>query len=866
MAKKGLKTKSTKKSKEVKTFAENPKFSDLEMVVTDQDQEDGMDMLDRLNSDSEDLSGDSDDEEAELEDISERLMSAIDKFSTSTTKESKDVRNAAKISQRAPESSYAVELDNEAVTMNALLDALSNTKGIQAVKKSLADLEKSIGAPKYVEKVISERAERKITYKDTSKDMDKWKETVLANRSAKTLDLAQDKREVASYRSLVKSFTPLTELEKDVQLVLLSNSSNGNENGIEQRELDLLVGKTSLKEVKEKQAELAKVKALMFYEQLKRHRLNKIKSKAYHKIRNRQKKKRAARNGTGEGSDVEGSADSDGGNSGAEDDEEATKRVRERMDLRHQNTGKWARMAKLHGKSDKSLKAAYHESILLGQELTKKINEAPADSTDHVSSDESSDDDKQETIASKAARKMKKVISGDNDDADVPEESKKYGKLLNMDFMKQAKQRQKERALEEAQGVLRQLRELEQAVPDDDNADRKLNVEYSGTKSKKDLTPNELREAKSNVDRLLGLGGTLSSSSSSTLMTVSTGHGMKTGSIDLSGKYGIGSGDQSISWMNSPVPVESNSKGSASIVVTGDDSVVEANPWVGYTSQGDQSSKKTKKTGTLAGSKRGVNEFEGKVLIDSSSTSFVIPEVSSDPLSSRDIVNGDIVTTATSNNAKKRKIIAQGGSYDTKDMVTTVSVNGLHVGSKSMANAGNTRKPLLAQKSQSDLVQMAFAGPDYEAEFNKLKDAAIDDEVGIVDKKAKILKDVKAGWGDWAVPGGEAGASKKTLLKRDRLLTKLEQESAQKKEGRKDARCPNVMFSERRLKGTAKFKISEIPHPFTTIEEYERSLQMPLGDEWNASHVVRTNTKPEILIRPGRIIETIKLEKKRKAN
>ena len=88
---------------------------------------------------------------------------------------------------------------------------------------------------------------------------------------------------------------------------------------------------------------------------------------------------------------------------------------------------------------------------------------------------------------------------------------------------------------------------------------------------------------------------------------------------------------------------------------------------------------------------------------------------------------------------------------------------------------------------------------------------------------------VKAGWGDWAVPGGEAGASKKTLLKRDRLLTKLDQDSAQKKEGRKDAKIASVMFSERRLKGTAKFKITEIPHPFTTVEEYERSLQMPLG-------------------------------------
>ena len=360
MVKKGLKSKPAKKSKkDIESFVDQhsePEVSDTEIVAYEE-EEDGMDMLERLNSDSEDFSGDDDENDAELEGISERLLTAIDKFSASTTKESKDIRNAAKISQRAPESSYAVELDNEAVTMNALLDALSNTKGIQAVKKSLADLEKSIGAPKYVEKVISERAERKITYKDTSKDMDKWKETVLANRSAKTLDLAQDKREVASYRTLVKSFTPLTELEKDVQLVLLSNGSNGNEKEIEQRELDLLVGKTSLKEVKEKQAELAKVKALMFYEQLKRHRLNKIKSKAYHKIRNRQKKKRATRNGTGDDSDADGQGSgSDGENAEGDDEEEATKRVRERMDLRHQNTGKWARMAKLHGKSDKSLK------------------------------------------------------------------------------------------------------------------------------------------------------------------------------------------------------------------------------------------------------------------------------------------------------------------------------------------------------------------------------------------------------------------------------------------------------------------------------------------------------------------------------
>ena len=50
-----------------------------------------------------------------------------------------------------------------------------------------------------------------------------------------------------------------------------------------------------------------------------------------------------------------------------------------------------------------------------------------------------------------------------------------------------------------------------------------------------------------------------------------------------------------------------------------------------------------------------------------------------------------------------------------------------------------TRKPLLIQKSQQDLVNLAFAGPDLEAEFETLKDKTIDEELNISDKKRKIL-------------------------------------------------------------------------------------------------------------------------------
>lgn len=136
---------------------------------------------------------------------------------------------------------------------------------------------------------------------------------------------------------------------------------------------------------------------------------------------------------------------------------------------------------------------------------------------------------------------------------------------------------------------------------------------------------------------------------------------------------------------------------------------------------------------------------------------------------------------------------------------------------------------------------------------------------------------VKSGWGDWAGPGGME-ISPKILNKRDQLLIKIQTENEIKRLERKDANIKNVMISERRVKNTSKYKVSEIPYPFKSRDEYERSLQMPIGgrscnesffvflnilflDEWNASHVVNKLTQPEVKKRSGRIIEPIKFKK-----
>lgn len=88
---------------------------------------------------------------------------------------------------------------------------------------------------------------------------------------------------------------------------------------------------------------------------------------------------------------------------------------------------------------------------------------------------------------------------------------------------------------------------------------------------------------------------------------------------------------------------------------------------------------------------------------------------------------------------------------------------------------------------------------------------------------------VKAGWGDWAGPGASEMVSQKIQDKRQKLLTQVQSENNKKKLVRKDNKILNVHINERKIKTAAKFKIADLPHPFTSWEQYERSLQMPLG-------------------------------------
>ena len=144
--------------------------------------------------------------------------------------------------------------------------------------------------------------------------------------------------------------------------------------------------------------------------------------------------------------------------------------------------------------------------------------------------------------------------------------------------------------------------------------------------------------------------------------------------------------------------------------------------------------------------------------------------------------------------------------------------------------------------SQTDILKRAFAGDDVEDEFEKEKQGVIADE------DEKMIDNTMPGWGSWV---GE-GISKRELKRaKGKVLSKQE---GIKPENRKDMKLKNVIINQKRVRQNVDYLASTLPFPFTSRAEYERSIRMPIGTEWNVKRTYQENTKPRILVKAGTIV------------
>ena len=450
------------------------KYGDLFQSKKRKKEKDGSsdDESSQESSDGDDSDGFASDDSAEEGDGGEFMLSLLnnlDKKEKDKQQEKDDLKKQMAHSNRIQDSASAVS--SSKLTLDQLMGDISDTKGFSHVQNAMKGISdgsdpkriQTTSAP--VAKIISDRAERKVNYQAQSKDVSQWTTTVKQNREAETLDFRPKDRIKMSKAELVSKFEPSTDFEKEIAAALEEAGATDEKDIIDREEKemfgsdgeyddDLGGNKLSVDELKRRRGELAKMRALMFYEEQKRHHINKIKSKKYRKIRKKQKLRR-------DNADDSAAADENGDLERDLQEKAEIERMQERISLKHKNTSKWAkRVLRRGGNVDLETRRALSEQLRVGDDLKKKmLGEMEEDPDDENDSD--------------LLQQAKNVLSG-IEEGNTSANDKESG-IFKMAFMKKGMELQRERAKEEARSLLRELEANESNSESDDGSDEKTN-------------------------------------------------------------------------------------------------------------------------------------------------------------------------------------------------------------------------------------------------------------------------------------------------------------------------------------------------------------------------------------------------------
>ncbi|CAH0016451.1 unnamed protein product [Clonostachys rhizophaga] len=184
-------------------------------------------------------------------------------------------------------------------------------------------------------------------------------------------------------------------------------------------------------------------------------------------------------------------------------------------------------------------------------------------------------------------------------------------------------------------------------------------------------------------------------------------------------------------------------------------------------------------------------------------------------------------------------MIASNGnkSKAVKKSSTPQRQNGVGHDSDDDSDDADQHLPLAIRDQQ--LVARAFAGEDVVGEFEREKEevAEQDDD--------KVIDNTLPGWGSWV---GDGVSNREKKRHQGRFLTKVE---GIKKNDRKDAKLDKVIINEKRIKKNDRYLASQLPHPFESRQQYERSLQQPVGPEWQTKETFQDSTKPRVIMKQG---------------
>ncbi|RZC52858.1 hypothetical protein C5167_021282 [Papaver somniferum] len=131
---------------------------------------------------------------------------------------------------------------------------------------------------------------------------------------------------------------------------------------------------------------------------------------------------------------------------------------------------------------------------------------------------------------------------------------------------------------------------------------------------------------------------------------------------------------------------------------------------------------------------------------------------------------------------------------------------------------------LTSGTKQADLIRNAFAGDDVEEEFEKERLETLNEENPEPGKPTLV-----PGWGQWTHIQKKKGLP--SWMVEEHAIAQKKREDALKE--RKDSHLKHVIISARLDKKAEKLHTATVPYPFTSKEQYESHLRVPLGPDFN---------------------------------
>lgn len=687
-------------------------------------------------------------------------------------------------------------------------DAVELSAANATLRKQLAKLGKEKTVVQPVARVVQERLERKMNYKESQKEVSDWIPFVQANRKSEHLSfvaLNQAQRQKLTTASIMASHEPATDMEKRVQSLLKAGGVENEKMIRKKEERELMSSEISHEDVVARRKELQKMRALMYYEEQKSKRIKKIKSKLYHKLKKKRGRREAEKRQA-----LLWETNPELAKEMAEKEER--KRIKLRMTLKHRNTSKWMKKAlKRGGGGTDGAKAAVLEQLRERELLHQKIMGGKKHVKDGETSESDDEDDSSlgpEGVKRKLREKAVSVLREIDEDANEDDDAKSTKKkgIFGMKFMQHSLQKQRQAARMQAQALLDEIdgidEEGEKRIGHSTDKDANQGRRTFDGKTKKgrqgaykpvDATSekqirDEMPDRSVQILAAQNQAGRVTSLTTQSAITIG-------GVADATRRT---NGESSFS-----VPAFTGVDSSTMRSEDTDAAPCTAtNPWM-------KSQAKAK------------GRFRSKA---------------------------HKANDASSKNEKEEV-------FDVAEAVKTLETeaNTKTVGKRRRDDDDE-------QHEQRDIVKRAFVDAGAENDFKLEKEALINNELeSTMDDSPEM-----AGWGSWAGEG--VVVTRRAKRRKRQREIRRERERSEKRQSiasnRKDATKPNVIINEKRNKKAARYNVKSVPYPFTSRAQYEQSLKRTIGRECNTSRLVDKETRPEVYTRAGVIITPARKPKK----